>query len=220
MTPLFTLRHSSGERTVPLVGKWRPLRRQNGVVVVFTLIAVVILLITSVALVRSFGTSLTLAGNMAFKRDLVNQSERGVAQAISDIKAFSIAPTGTPLLADNLGKNYSATILPSDSHGIPTILVDDSAWTTKNMTGADIIDNATQIKVRYVVDRQCSDNLPPANTNCMIYTSSSYSPDMSANRNRSNFAGSIPAPIYRVSVRVTGPRNIQTYIQSTFTLQL
>ena len=53
-----------------------PARRQAGVVMIITLIALVALLAASIALVRSFDSSMLQAGGLAFKRDLVNQGER------------------------------------------------------------------------------------------------------------------------------------------------
>ena len=47
--------------------------RQRGVIMIITLIALIVLLISGAALIRSFDTSMLLAGNLAFKRDLVNQ---------------------------------------------------------------------------------------------------------------------------------------------------
>ena len=48
---------------------------QRGVVLLYSLIALVIMLIAAIALVRSFQTSLFNAGNLGFKRDMRNQSE-------------------------------------------------------------------------------------------------------------------------------------------------
>ena len=53
-------------------------QRQRGVVLLFSLIALVIMLIVAVALVRSFNNSLFTAGNIGFKRDMQNQSEAAV----------------------------------------------------------------------------------------------------------------------------------------------
>jgi Tfp pilus assembly protein PilX len=57
--------------------------RQRGVVLLFCLIVLVILLAGGVAVVRSMNTSLTSAGNLAFRRDLVNQGERAVSAVLA-----------------------------------------------------------------------------------------------------------------------------------------
>ena len=52
--------------------------KQSGFVMIVTLLALVIMLLASVALIRSTDTNLVIAGNMAFKRDLINQAERAI----------------------------------------------------------------------------------------------------------------------------------------------
>lgn len=188
--------------------------RQAGVIVLFTMIAVVLLLIGSVALVRSFDTSLTLAGNMAFKRDLVNQSERGLARAIA-----MVSPTG-PLALDparqvnSAANNYSASTLASNAHGIPMILIDNDAWTASGMAGADIVDSATGIQIRYVIDRMCSGGGASTTSQCAV---SALGIDKSGTYHLVRAGGGL-LPVYRISVRVTGPRNTQTYVQSTVSM--
>ena len=59
-------------------------KNQNGVILLVTLLALVIMMLASLALVRSTDTNLILAGNYAFKRDVVNQAE----QALPKIKAL------------------------------------------------------------------------------------------------------------------------------------
>ena len=57
----------------------RTARRQRGVSLLIALIGLMLMMLGAVAMVRSFGTSSVLAGNLAFRRDLTNQGERGVA---------------------------------------------------------------------------------------------------------------------------------------------
>ena len=196
-------------------------RRQEGVIIFFTLIALVLLLIASVALIRSFDTSLTLAGNMAFKRDLLNQSERGVASAIKAVSAGGALALDTTRQSDSFSNNYSATVLSSDAHGIPDVLLDDTLWAATPMTGADIVDSSSNITIRYVIDRLCSPIAPaltaagPSSTaNCAI---SALGADKSGTYWIKR-AGGASLPVYRISIRVTGPRNTRTYVQSTISM--
>lgn len=189
--------------------------RQNGIIVVFTLLAVVLLLIASVALVRSFDTSLNLAGNMAFKRDLVNQSERAIAKAIA-VVSIGVLASDTTRQTNSLTNNYFATTLGSEAHGIPTVLIDDSAWTTAGLTAtADIVDTTSSVKVRYVIDRLClSGTVASSTVNCAISA-------LGADKGGTIWikrAGGSSLPVYRISVRVTGPRNTQTYVQASISL--
>ena len=97
-------------------------RRQRGVVLLFSLIALVIMLIVAVALVRSFNSSLFSAGNIGFKRDMQNQSELAVTRVLTALKTGGLA---TPALrgATDASKNYSATMLATNAEGVPDALV-------------------------------------------------------------------------------------------------
>ncbi|MEC5216641.1 type IV pilus assembly protein PilX [Actimicrobium sp. GrIS 1.19] len=191
--------------------------RQEGIIVVFTLLAVVLLLLASIALVRSFDTSLLLSGNMAFKRDLANQSERGNASAIVAMSAGGALVDPATREADSKPNNYSATTLPSDAHGIPTILVDDVAWAASGMALADLTDAASGTTVRYVIDRLCTSagsSIVPTNY-CAI---SSLGGAKSGEVEDKMPPPPASLPVYRVSIRVTGPRNTQTFVQSVLSL--
>ena len=95
-----------------------PVPPQRGAILLMTLIALVILMISAVAVVRSFDSSVLLSGNLSFKRDLVNQGERGMAAAFALLASGALA-TETARTANSLGNNYSAAMLASNSRGIP-----------------------------------------------------------------------------------------------------
>jgi len=185
--------------------------RQKGVILLITLIAMVILLISGIALVRSFDTSLVLAGNLSFKRDLVNQGDRGFSAAVASFNGAGFLANFMARQSDSLANNYSSTMLASDAHGLPLMLTNDSLWT---MTIPDIVDNTTGVTIRYVIDRMCNITGPSNPNNCIVNTLTIV---------KGGTAGiQKPTPtnpiVYRISVRVTGPRNTQSYMQSTFSL--
>lgn len=187
-----------------------PASTQRGVIMIIALIALAVLMIGGVALVRSFDTSMLLAGNLSFKRDLVNQGERGVAQAVTLLSTGALAGEGTRQ-ANAVASNYSAIALASNARGIPTVLFDDTAFTAA-YTGGDIVDGA--VNIRYVIDRQCSATGAFSADTCVTTATAS-------DKGGSNWmkkAGGGLRPVYRISVRVTGPRNTQTFLQSTLTL--
>jgi type IV pilus assembly protein PilX len=180
---------------------------QQGVVMILVLISLVILLIAGVSLMRSSDTSLTISGNLAFKRDATNQSERAISLAKNKFNAGGILYDNSGE-QDSLGDNYSATILASNSMGIPNVLLNSSLFTT--FTAPDISDSANNIVVRYVIDRMCVAAGPATDTNCSLWTGTVN-------------GGSVPRkkvepsiPIYRISVLTTGPRNTQAFVQTTF----
>jgi hypothetical protein len=116
----------------PLAAGRRPSRcqqatkgHQRGVVMLFGLLAMVIMMIGAVALVRSMNTSLTNAGNLGFKRDLTNQGERATAMVLNALQAGALV-NDTARQNSLSSSNYSATLLPSNSQGLPLALVDDA----------------------------------------------------------------------------------------------
>jgi type IV pilus assembly protein PilX len=209
--------------------------RQQGVVLLFSLIALVILLIAAVALVRSFHSSMFTAGNIAFKRDLQNQSERAVDKVLDDFRTGGL---NTPTLraANTTANNYSATMLAVDAQGIPSALQNDSTFATVGLATNDITPAnepslpTNQIQsIRYVVDRMCStvgDETTLGSTSCQLANNPVPAGSSSANLQSaeraplcSTCASAAPqGVIYRLSVKITGPRNTQSFFQSTFTV--
>lgn len=187
---------------------------QRGMILFFTMIAIVILLIASVALVRSFDGSLSIAGGMAFKRDLVNQGERGIAAGKKALGIGGALGTDAVRRAHQPASNYSASVLPSDGHGIPLMLLDDTLWNSAGMSLPDVTDTGSKITIRYVIDRLCNGVGPATPTTCTVSTLGSDTGGTAW----LNKAGGSSLPVYRISLRVTGPQNTQTFMQSTFAL--
>lgn len=193
----------------------RNLQKQRGVVLLFTMIVLVLLLISAIALVRSVDSSQIIAGNIAFKRDLLNQGQRGITIAKKSLSDGGVLADGAKRQKDLLANNYSATMLEANAQGIPKILLSDKAWAKSGMTGADIIDSTSGVAIRYVIDRLCTETGSPDSAKCVVTT---RIPSGGSDFLLTRRAGGSTPPVYRISVRVTGPHNTQTYMQSTFTL--
>jgi type IV pilus assembly protein PilX len=196
---------------------------QRGVVLLFGMIALVVLLIGTTALVRSMNTSMMTAGNFGFKRDLTNQGERAIQAVLTALQTGGLANAGTRE-ANQLNLNYSASLLPSNAQGIPVALLTDSGFTAVGVTNNDITVADMGITVRYVVDR-ISTAAGPADTDNTLMADNtvpaggSSSELMNAMDSSSGGQGALaPQVVYRISVRVTGPRNTQSFYQSTLKL--
>lgn len=202
--------------------------RQRGVVLLFSLIALVVLLIAAVALVRSFNTSLFMSGNIAFKRDLQNQGERAMETVLTAFRTGALS-TSAARAANLPGENYSAVMLPSNTQGIPTALQNDAAFAAVGTTAKDITVAGQQVTVRYVVDRMCSvagdetgldssvciqaDNDTPAGTSASNLQGADRGPLSSGVKS------AVPqAVVYRLTIRVSGPRDTRSFFQSTFSV--
>ncbi len=79
----------------------------------------------------------------------------------------------------------------------------------------DIVPSATsQVTIRYVIDRLCTPLTVVASSTACVQ-STGLPTGGTANRNTAVAPPS--ATIYRISVRVDGPRSTQAFLQTTFT---
>jgi type IV pilus assembly protein PilX len=187
--------------------------RQRGVVLIFSLIVLLILAIGAVALLRSVNSSLLSAGNLAFHRDLVNQGEQAVSTVLTEFKT-----NGPPLLgattADLPAANYVSTALPTNAQGMPLVLLGNNLVFNTVASSANDIPGATpDVTIRYVIDRLCTTTGTASSPNCV--QSTGLPTGGTPNHNTAIVAPS--ATVYRVSVRVDGPRGTQAFLQTTFT---
>jgi len=184
--------------------------QQSGIVMIVTLIALALLLLASVALIRSTDANLMIAGHLSFKRDIVNRTER-LIPTISGVFNNGVLSTSLARELDNPAGNYSATILQTNPAGIPTVLLDTIVFDS-TYSGNNIIDTGGQTTIRYVIDRMCLTTGPISSTSCTLSsdrTDPSGDPDFKV--------PGAARPLYRISMRVTGPRNTEAYIQTTVT---
>lgn len=188
-----------------------PASRERGVVLIFTLIILLIMTIGAVALVRSMHTSLFSAGNLAFRRDLVNQGEEAVSTVITQFKTGVFAGS-VATQADNPAANYSSTALPTNLQGVPNALLNDGAFTAVASHANDIVGATPDLTMIYVIDRLCSATGVSNSALCVQSTALPTGGTAPGN--------GLPPPsatVYRLSVRVTGARNTQIFLQTTFT---
>ena len=196
----------------PVRGSRGPLRqRQSGIVLLVTLIAMVILAIGTVALLRSSDAALFNAGNLAFKRDLTNRGEMAIAAAKTALTsgALSAEPTRQ---SDQPASGYYATMQATDKHGVPNNLVSlATAVANTKINGGD------GITIYYMIDRLCTTagSTDPAN-GCVVSSIGSAKGGTALPYRGKAQPPSVP--VYRISVRVDGPRSTQTFLQTTVSL--
>jgi type IV pilus assembly protein PilX len=194
--------------------------------------AVVIFLIAAVAIVRSFNTSLFQAGNLAFKRDLTNQSERAMAAVFAKVQGGGVLASETARSAHRIADNYSASILPANPQGIPNALINDALFAAVGAASNDIAltdSNGTTFgSVRYVVERLCNttgDAGTIGPSGC-IYAGNARSPsggalqwiraDITTTGGGGGAGATSQQVMYRATIRVNGPRGTQGFFQTTF----
>ncbi len=187
----------------------KTMRKQNGVVLFFALIALVAMSLAAVALIRSVDTTSIIAGNLSFKQSTIFSADRGVEQAMEDW----LLVLASDLTVDNAAKGYYATIADVNGDGIvdnnadAKSLVDDNGFDD----GADDEGN----RISYVVQRLCASGTVVANAdNCLMGPGTTLPAQGNAGIACGVACKSSKAPIYRVTAKVVGPKNTVSYIQA------
>lgn len=198
-----------------------PARKQKGVILLFSLVVMVILFAGSIAVVKSMNSSLSVAGNLAFRRDLVNQAELVLAEIMERMKpGGSLAAIG---INSNTNLNYSSILLPGNAEGIPIPLIDDSQFSSVGNASNDITETTTGLhsaikeglrgtKIRYLIERMCREPEPATSSHCI---ESSITPTGGSGGTETSRPPALKAAVYRVNIRVTGPRDTQVFIQAS-----
>lgn len=195
----------------------------RGVVMLFALIALVILLIGASAIVRSMNTSLANAGNLGFKRDLINQAERAIPKVL-DLFQTGALSTDAARQTNNSANNYSATVLPSNAQGLPNALLNDTTFGTVGSSSNDITVADMSVKLRWVIDRMCANTGTPSSSHCtmddgLVPMGGNGGGAAIAEDPAGAIAGAVPmVVIYRLSIRVDGPRQTQAFFQTTLAM--
>lgn len=191
---------------------------QQGVVLLITLVVLVVLLAGGVAIMRSMNASLFSAGNLAFKRDLINQGERAVSKVLTLFAGSAALATPAATAANLKAANYVATPLPTNAQGVPTALLNNSEFDTVGVASNDITDTAAQVTIRYVIDRLCTSvgsSATLGKAGC-VYPPSSSDVRGGSSQEIGTRLPPPPSTTYRLSIRVTGPRDTQVFLQTSF----
>lgn len=190
---------------------------ERGVVLFIALIALVVMSLAAVALIRSVDTNTMIAGNLAFKQSAVVSSDRGVETALGWIEAKVIA-NSADLDSDSIANGYYATYLAPDLDN-PAVLKADATWAAAAVaTGADITTGTENLgnNIRYIIQRMCRNAVPPVVEACLF--GDTETGKGSKGVKDATTAGAkiavVQSPMYRVTVRVNGPKNTVSYTQT------
>lgn len=206
--------------------------RQSGLALMVALIALAAMTLAGVALVRSIDTNALIAGNLAFRQNATTSSDTGVEKA----RDWILKQTSAGLENDSTANGYYATRMHTggaDGKGVD-ITGSRSKSTTDNIKWIDAsgyqqpgqytpsceaANDATGNRVCYVIHRMCALPGKLEDSECNLTTSSNTA---------GNSLGSLQQNItyqktlvgsgnlmgnYRISVRVAGPRNNNSFVQ-------
>lgn len=212
LDPNFSLERShftppAGGRGIATNGQsaFKKSQKQQGVVLFFALIALVVMSLAAVALIRSVDTNSLIAGNLSFKQSSMLSADRGVENAITWLKTKNVNSLNTDLVAN--GYYATSDVAP---HLDAKTLVDANGFVDMTDTQGNAI--------TYVVQRMCrqqgaaTDTYDKRLTNCLF----SPGPDPGCKQSDCTKYKALPTKqiVYRVTAKVVGPKNTTSYIQT------
>lgn len=189
-------------------------KAQRGVVLFVALIVLVAMSLAGIALMRNVDTGTIIAGNLAFRQTATHVADLGVEAA----RSWLTSTASATLQNDQTGSAYYATF-QSNIDLLGNIAAQtDFDWTNNSVTTTGGFAGPSGYTVRYVIHRLCQSSGDPASASCVktSVSSSSTSTGTKGAATYGSYAITVPtAALYRITVRVQGPRNTLSYIQST-----
>jgi len=168
---------------------------QRGVTMVMVLLLLSVMLLGGLALARITEAGTLATGNNAYREASLQASEVGVNSAYAAVKVLSNEDANT-------GNWYWASMQTTDAAGIPAI-----AWDNVPETAVG------SYKVRYIVERMCSQNtVTDVLRQCLVKMEPK--PESATGRDLLDPQNSRQ---FRITVRVTGPKDTETWVQSLIT---
>jgi len=196
--------------------------QQRGVVLFFTLIALLAMSLAAVALIRSVDTSTMIAGNLAFKQAATTSGDAGIEAAMNWLATTQAANNSLNVLTDTTHP-FNITDLATrpgyHSNIDPALnITADATWDDVNnvLVGTDGSGNT----IRFMIQRVCrTANQAIQNADCL------FSGAIQDNNGQSiplpqevcQGAGCPVAgqtPQIRITARATGPKNTVSYVQA------
>mgnify|MGYP001160712693 FL=1 len=179
-------------------------KAQKGVVLFFSLIALVVMSLAAVALIRSVDTTSLIAGNLSFRRSATISADSGTETAMAWLKTKN-----NNLLVNNITSDGYYAVNTANAKTLV------NGATAKLATGTGItagVDNSGNT-ITYIIQRMCSSTGVADEYKCLLSTNASAQSSKQAGK-------PIPivtiskTPVYRVTVKVAGPKNTVSYIQA------
>jgi hypothetical protein len=163
--------------------------------------------LAGIAIMRSVDTGNLISGNVAFKQGTLSAADRGIDDAFKYLKDNVLT---TKLETDQPSDGFFAAA--SDPPG--NDWSDSSVWGDAKVVGTDTAGNT----ISYLIHRMC--DLPGKYTtvNCAQTPRTGGKAGNSMGVGGSQFT-STPVVYYRVTVRVQGPRDTLSIVQSNIGIQ-
>lgn len=191
-------------------------KTQSGVVLIIALIVLVAMTLAALALVRSVDTNNLIAGNLAFQQAAVHSGDTGIETAADWIDKAADATLENNVPNSGYVANGSLSTFSPDA---TTHYSWDEFWSAAGgvkasgrVVTAPQADEAGNT-VSYIIDRLCNTTGVKNKNDCVLSPTSAVGVGNSAGVGSSQFNAPISV-YYRITVRVEGPRNTVSYVQS------
>lgn len=191
--------------------------RQRGVVLFIALIVLVAMTLAGIAVMRSVGTNVLISGNIAFKQAATSVADYGVEKArdwIQKALPTVLQNDGAPGTGYFSSWKYDPTAPTDVVKNFDPFQFD---WNGSGMLVAPAPDAST--RVQYVIHRMCkvaNASTDDVNQQCVTLATSS------TGGSTQNVISGGQQPLtnntqvyFRVTVKVTGPKNAISFIQTT-----
>lgn len=194
-------------------------KRQQGFVLFITLMIMLLMSITALALLRSVDSGTLVANNVGYKEASLIAADKGVKAAADLLNGGTIALTGNSptngfYATPQSAIDWTGQATPADSsddvdwgQASGSLAIKASAWSARDSAGN---------KYSYVIHRLCDGIGPTSGVSCA--TSASATAAVGSTHSGSSY-GSAPLSVtsqiyYRITVKVVGPKNTTSYAQA------
>ena len=197
----------------------RLLKKQEGATLFFAMIGLVVLLLAAAALVRTVDTNTLVVGNIAFRQAATRAGDIGMEDAMTwldNTMTNAALPVGGQAAIDyalNATKtSIQASGYYSSSSEVDLFDTSSATYAWEDGRNTDLgTDAATGNRIRYVVERMCNTaGVLPDEDECLF---TSIQQDIGHKSGAVQAIKPNQALIFRITVRVDGPRNTVSYIQ-------
>ena len=187
-------------------------QQQQGMVLFFTVLALVLMTLGALAIYRSTDSATAIAGNISYREQGVAYTSRAIEEAKNALT--DLGTDVSKLYADDSLKGYYASMYQHAQDG--DMLKFD--WTqAKKITAS-----TPGYTVSYAIHRLCeyagapNDPGPPANS--CVYANASVAAvksvgDQVEGERIADSSSTVNSPYYRVTARALGPRNSESIVQ-------
>jgi Tfp pilus assembly protein PilX len=192
------------------------------------MLVLVVMALAASALVRSVDISSLAAGNLSFKQSALSATDIGIEAAVAKFRTGSTFAVPSTTVSDLASEAYYATVQATDARGVPTALLNKSTfdtahssncfwatpdWATTRTACTSTMPASSMGQVRYMIDRQCTVAGPYNEDTCNY-----IAPAQGAmgGGGLGGPTGIESSPVYRVTVRVDGPKNSVSFTQAVY----